>query len=249
MLSGTYRVMYPFKDIANDDAALAHCPMLRAALLTFEFIDTHGPIELTPSKALKRYFVTWAAEAFAWPYFTAEELYAVNRVLNEQDFPPLVTVHDLLLTTKLARHYRGTLRLTALAQELRSKPGELWRLLTNHLLFVMDHSRYTRFNDAVVGDWLTYLNVINIEAEMGVTEARLCSLFYGGDQTRFRGADYEYVLALYAHVLRPLCWAGLLSEQRQGRGLERVRVFVKTPLWAAALHLPTDKHVTSPTRH
>jgi len=52
MLSGTYRVMYPFKDIANDDAALAHCPVLRAALVTFEFIDTHGPIELTPSKAL-----------------------------------------------------------------------------------------------------------------------------------------------------------------------------------------------------
>lgn len=241
--------MLPFNEIGDDDAALAHSPVLRAALLTFEFIETKGQIELTKGKALKRYFVTWAAEAFAWPHFTADDLYAVNRVLNEEDFPPLVMLHDLLLSTKLARHYRGTLRMTALAQELRSKPAELWRFLANHLLFVMDHTQYTRFDHAFAGDWLTYLDVINVEAGIGFTEARLCSVLYGGSETRFRGVDYEYVLALYAHVLRPLCWAGLLSEQRQGRGLEQVRLFVKTPLWAAALRLPSDERVNEPIRH
>ncbi len=240
-------VMYPFKDIADDDAALAHSPVLRAALLTFEFIATNGPIELTKGRALKRYFVTWAAEAFNWPNFTAEDLYAVNRVLNEQDFPPLVMVHDLLLSTKLARHYSGTLRMTALAQELRSKPGELWRLLANHLLFVMDHTRYSRFEGAFAGDWLTHLDVINVEAAVGISEAALCVKLYGGEEAYYRREGYERGLELYLHVLRPLCWTGVLAELVTGRGLQRSELFVKTPLWAAALRLPSDDDVARPT--
>lgn len=70
--------MFDMQPVDDGHPALAHSPLLRGALLTLEYIETNGPIGLTPSKALKRYFVEWAAEAFAWPQYTAEELYYLN---------------------------------------------------------------------------------------------------------------------------------------------------------------------------
>lgn len=87
-------------------------------MLTLRHLARTGPIGLTPSRALKRYFVAWAAEAFNWPGYTADELYAINKVLNEHDFSPLVVLHDLLLAAKLARHRKGFLHITKLGKDL-----------------------------------------------------------------------------------------------------------------------------------
>jgi hypothetical protein len=248
VISGTHLVMIPFKPISDDDPALAYSPMLRAASLTFEYIEANGPIGLTPSKALKRYFVEWAAEAFAWPYHTPDDLYAVNTVLNEQDFLPLMVLHDVLLSAKLVRHYEGAMHMTKLAKQLRTKPAFLAIHLTNHLLAVIDHSEYTRFGDQLVGDWSTLLHVIDREAHVGVNEARLCAVLFGGSE-KDALRDSQMRSILYLHVLRPLCWAGLLEEHRQGRGFDRVRLFVKTPLWAAALDLGHAEHDSAPAQH
>jgi len=48
--------MNPFRS-PNNDLPLSHALILKAALLTIDYIERHGPIGLTPSKALKRYFV------------------------------------------------------------------------------------------------------------------------------------------------------------------------------------------------
>ena len=74
--------MIPFEPISDDEPALVHSPMLKAALLTLDYIESNGPIGLTPLKALKRYFVAWAAEAFAWPHYTAAELYDRTFITN-----------------------------------------------------------------------------------------------------------------------------------------------------------------------
>ncbi len=138
--------MIPFKQITDDDPALVHSSLLKAVLLTIAYIESNGPIGLTPSKAFKRYFVKWAAEAFVWPGYTAQDLYAFIKVLNEADFLPLLVMHDVLLTAKLARlrHHKGAMQLTRLAKELKSQPAKLWTLLTNTMLCVLDHSQYTR---------------------------------------------------------------------------------------------------------
>lgn len=99
---------------------MAHSPLLKGALLTLAYIETNGPIDLTPSKALKRYFVESAAEAFSWPHYTAEELYYLNKVLNEADFVPLMMVHDLLISLKLARHQKGAMHIAKLGKQLRA---------------------------------------------------------------------------------------------------------------------------------
>lgn len=222
--------------------------MLKAALLILGYIEANGPIGLTPLKALKRYFVAWAAEEFNWPHYTAAELYHMNKVLNEPDFPPLMVLHDVLLSAKLVRHYKGAMHITKLGKQLKSHPAVLWTLLAHHLLHVLDHGQYTRYGDQLDGDWGILLGVINQEAQVAVTEERLCAALFGVSEKEML-LDHRFTSMLYINVLRPLCWAGLLEERRAGRGLERTRHFVKTPLWAAALPFEPTEAGATPTRH
>jgi hypothetical protein len=238
-----------FGPIADDELALAHSPLLRAAQLTIDYMVANGPIGLTPSKALKRYFVQWAAEAFAWPHHTAADLLAINRVLNEQDFPPLVVLHDVLLGARLARHYRGALVPTKMGIGLKDRPAQLWQLLASHLLFEIDHGRYARASERPVGIWDIFLNIINVEAQAGVTEERLCHVLFGGEERDFARHGWQVAAGFYIHVLRPLCWTGLMDELRSRRGFDRQQLFVKTPLWPAALALETDASLRPVVRH
>ena len=223
--------------------------MLRAVGLTLDHIDANGPIALTPSLALKRYFVEWAAEAFAWPLYTAEDLYAVNKVLNEVDFPPLAIMHDLLLSTRLARHRQGALHMTRLAQQLRSDPAALWTLLAKQFLFATDHTGYTRFGDWPFGNWDIFLNIINVEAEQGLTEPHLVKTLYGLERQGVYDREYyDHAGFLFTHVLRPLNWIGFLAET-SGSDRRSDKTYWKTPLWRACLQLSTDDMVDAPSRH
>lgn len=221
---------------------------MKAALHTIAYIEDNGPISLTPTKSVKRYFVQWAPEKFDWPHYTAADLYAVNKVLNEYDFPPLIVLHDVMISAKLARHYKGALRLTKLVLELKTNSAALWALLAEHLMCVIDHTQYTRFGDPLTEDWETFLNVINVEAQNGVAEARLCSVLFGIPEADYLRHDYRLVATFYIHVLRPLCWAGLLAENRVGSGFGRREVYTKTPLWPIALALATDPDLRPVTR-
>ncbi len=236
--------MIQFNPITDDASVLSHAPLLQAALMTFDYIEANGPIGLTASKALKRYFVEWAAEAFAWPGYGVDYLYAMNKVLNEGDFPPLAILHDVLLSAKLARHYKGHLHLTKQGQGLRRHPAALWDVLANHLLCGLDPRPYTGFVETLHVDWDRFLNILNIEAEAWVTDDRLCSVLFGIDEEGLK-LDYNLSPLTYVYVLRPLAWAGLLAEHRDGSD----RLFTKTPLWSAALTLDTDAFVQPVTQH
>ncbi len=241
--------MNPFRSLNDAEPALSNASLLKAALLTIDYIENNGAIGLTAAKAFKRHFVAWAAEAFHWPDYTTEDLYAVNKVLNEHDFPPLMILHEILLSAKLARHLKGAMHLTKLARLLRSRPAQLWTLLATHLLFVLDHGRHSRSDEPPIGNWDIFLNVINVEAQTGVTEERLCSVLYGGKEEDIRRYDYKLTAAFHVHVLRPLCWAGLLDEHRTGSGLARQEIYTKTALWQAAFKLETDVHLKPVALH
>ncbi|MGX0978700.1 hypothetical protein ACSSVY_004440 [Roseovarius sp. MBR-51] len=51
--------MIEFRTLPDDHPALAHSPLLRAALLTLRYAQDHGAIGLTKTKAFKRVFVHW----------------------------------------------------------------------------------------------------------------------------------------------------------------------------------------------
>lgn len=259
-LASGYRISIRFKPIhktrmimihpiSDPETAMRHSPMLRAVCLTFDYIKENGPIGLTATRALKRYFVKWAADAIQWPFYTTEDLYDFNKVLNECDFPPLAIMHDLLLSTKLARHRKGALHMTRLASQLRADPAALWALLARQFLFATDHTGYTRLGDQLMGNWDIFLNVINVEAQHGLSEDRLCEVLYGPSEEYGRRDDIRMKAALYIHVLRPLCWMGLLDEVRSQDRLRRDEHYFKTPLWQEALKLDTDIHLDPVTQH
>ncbi|SLN51443.1 hypothetical protein PSA7680_02668 [Pseudoruegeria aquimaris] len=243
--------MVAFREIDDADPALAHSPLVRGIEKTFVWIGEHGGIPLTPSKAFKRVFVHWAAAEFDWPGHTEADLFAVNKVLNEGDFPPLEILHDLMITMKLGRHYKGAFRLTKAGQVLVGHPGRIFGTVVPFFLFRINHASLSRFEDApILGNWDVFLNVLNVETEGGATGGHLRRVLFGepdaGSQPRYD----EVMGQFYIQVLRPLCWAGLLQQERGAAGYRSEEaVFMKTPLWRAALRLETDGMVRGTTWH
>jgi hypothetical protein len=133
-----------FREVDDADPALAFSPMVRGVEKTFAWIGEHGGIPLTPSKAFKRIFVHWAAAEFDWPGHTEADLFAVNKVLNEPDFAPLMVLHDLMIEMKLGRHYKGEFRLTKAGQTLTGHPGRIFGKVVPFFLFRINHASMSR---------------------------------------------------------------------------------------------------------
>jgi len=226
--------MIKFREIDDANPTLAASPLVRAIEKTFAYIDENGGIGLTPSKAFKRAFVHWAAAEFKWPGFTEDDLFAVNKVLNEIDFPPLMDIHDVMIALKIARHFKGQLKLTNAGETLVGHPGRLFGIVIPFYLFEVDHLRFSRRAEQLLGNWDIYLNVLHVDAENGVTGGDVRRALYGEPEVN---EPFDYMLSsLYMQVLRPLCWTGLLHEERTGR-LQKTEqsVFTKTPLWKVVL--------------
>jgi len=240
--------MIQFREINDTDPALAHSPMVRAIEKIFAYVEENGPIGLTPSKGFKRVFVHWAAAEFGWPGYTEEDLFAVNKVLNEIDFPPLMDLHDVMIELKIARHYKSAFRVTKKGETIIGHPGKVFGIVTPFFLFEMNHSTYARTRDKPLGNWDIFLNVLNLETEDGITGGKLCDILYGPPD-QGEGAINLALHSLYSHVLRPLCWAGLIEEHFPNGRRVVDRVYVKTALWKSALRLDTDDRIRRATRH
>jgi hypothetical protein len=106
------RATITFRPLSDGDPDLAHSPLLRAARLTPQYAQDHGALGLTKTKVFKRAFVHWTFEHFEWPGSGAEEMFRYNKVISEYEFPPREVLHYLLITLRLARHFKGELGLT-----------------------------------------------------------------------------------------------------------------------------------------
>jgi hypothetical protein len=234
-----YLNIIEFSTLAEDHPDLTHSPLLRCALLTLQYAQEHKSIGLTKTKAFKRAFVHSAIEHFDWPGKSAEEMFRYKNVINEYEFPPLEILHFLLISLRLGRHFKGEFRPTKRGTELAQTPGRLFAELIPYFVFRIDHASYARFDDRPFGKWDVWMNVINVEADHGTTEARLFETFHGEPED-WHTAGWREMAAFLSCVLRPLEWAGLLIETREdGAGKQVCHVF-KTPLWRSALKLDTD---------
>tara|TARA_B110000046_G_scaffold77454_1_gene85539 strand:- start:75 stop:794 length:720 start_codon:yes stop_codon:yes gene_type:complete len=236
-----------FRTLRDDNPVLAHSPLLRAAQLTLQYTVDQGAIPLTPSKAFKRVFVHWAAEHFDWPDMGYDELFSVNKVLNEYDFAPLELLHFLLIKLKLGRHYKGQFKITKRGAELLAHPQQLLMELVPYYMMNMDHSSYSRSGDQAVGNWDVWLNVLNVETENGSTEIQLYKVFYG--KLGNAPMAWRATSSFYCCVLRPLCWAGLLTAHQAQDDKRLEAAYFKTPLWPVWLTLDTDNMVEPAQRH
>lgn len=233
--------MNPHLALHDDVDVMDLSPLIRGMVLTLRYADEHGGIGLTKSDAMNRKFVHWAADNFAWPGHTAEDLFVVNKVLNEQDMFPLWPVRDLLHHLKLIRRFKGTLRPSRLGRALSDDPQRLFDLAAPIYLYGYVHDEYSHEEHGVVGNWHIFLNLINIEARRGCTLTHLTGILYGLNETdRHDPFDSSVLSAFKLNVIRPLCWLGLLREDREGLGFLEDGTLVKTPLWSASLKLESD---------
>jgi hypothetical protein len=240
--------MIHLKPIPADLGVLDQSHLFRGARLILGYVAEHGPLPLTPSKAFKRVFVNWAAEAFVWPHWTIADLYRVNKVLNEYDFGPLEILHHVLLDMKLGRHFKCTFRITKLGQALLADPPALFAEIQPYFLFNVNHAYYSRSEDQTFSDWETALNILNVEAENGISLGEFCDTVFGR-APRNREQQWHAESELYTGTLRPLCWAGLLDERRSRGGGLSTHTYQKTKLWGELFALKSDSQVRPAVRH
>ena len=240
--------MIEFKPIENDKLLLKLSPLVRAIDLTLNYIDAQNGIELTKGMAFNRKFVHWAAKEFYWPGHSYEELFRIQKVLNEPDFPVCKAIHILLLQTKVGRHFKGKFLLTAKGKKLLGKPSEIFNDLVPRFLFEIDHSYgYYRSLEQPMGNWDVFLNIMNVELQTGIVGTELAAVFYGAREKTPYFHDTEF-WALYNHVIKPLCWVGLIQEaSSETHKYADEKRFQKTQLWPLALQLDTD-HMLKPVQ-
>jgi len=229
-------------NISSDDPALLHSKLLATSKLIFAYIDEHGSIGLTKTKAFNRKFVAWAADNIDWPQYSAKKLYRVNKVLNEPDIYPIWVLHDLFIILKMGRHYKNEFRLSKKGKTLSADTGQLYAALAECLLYEYNLANLDRFDEGIPHSWDVFLNVLNVEAHEGVTRQHLMKTFYGYE-TKPEGIDREYFvysMFLNTRVLMPLVWLGFLEEQKiEDDGFPESR-YSKTPLWHKAFRLDTN---------
>lgn len=212
------------------DLILPHSPMTRAFMAAAGYMAEHGEIGLTKSGAWNRRFIAWAVAQIAFPGWTEDRLYSVNKVLNEYDVAPLEYLHAMMDGLKWGRKYKGTYRLTKTGKALAMSPVTAFANVAPTFLFQFDHAESMR-SEAPVGNWDIFLNILNHEIADGITAEHFARILYGDVAPGWGGPASGLSLA----VLRPLCWIGLV-ESDEGFGLDD-RIYRKTPLWDAALVL------------
>ena len=230
--------MISINHIPDDEPLLEISPLIRGVLKTAVH-RRNGGIGLTKSGGFNRKFVRWAAASFDWSGCSEEELFQLNKVLDEIDFPPVGDIHALLAELRLGRRRKGMFLLTKAGRELAAHPGRLLSELVPNYLFRLDHGVHLRSGGDLLGNWDVFLNVINVEADHGASLGMLRAALYGAPDTEAHPYD-EIGWTFYITVLRPLCWAGLLQTGHLGR-MSMDAQFFKTALWRRYLRLDTDR--------
>lgn len=234
--------------LSDDDPLLDQSKLLCAFEKTLAYAQANNGIGLTKSNAFNRKFATWAAENFDWPAYSAEKLLRIQKVLNEEDIPPVMVIHDLLELMKFGRHMRDGFKLSKIAKSTAANRTTLFAELAHTYLLQYNHARTSRTDFKAPGNWDIFINVINVEAQHGLTEQHLIKTLYGLEKNSgtIDREYYAHLGFLQSHVLRPLCWIGLLDAARENDDFLKSPTYWKTPLWSKCLSLETNRHLERP---
>ncbi|MER8395792.1 hypothetical protein NKH10_28710 [Mesorhizobium sp. M1340] len=237
--------MLPKIELVADVDVVAMSPLLRGMVMAMSYADTEGGIGLTASGAMNRKFVHWAAVHFNWPDYTSDDLYRVNKALNEADMPPLWAVRDMLSHLRLLRRRKDVLVPTRRGREFIAGPRAFFDLIATDYLYTYIHDGQTQ---EAVRDrmrwWHVFLNLINVKAKTGCSLSDLVNELYPSEsypaQAEMTVEAWTEKSEFRYDIIRPLCWLGLLHEDREGLTILQDGTYHKTPLWAACLKLESD---------
>lgn len=213
-----------------DERALVGSLMTVNGMKLLRYAQEHDGIKLTKSGALFRRCVEWAAEEFQWPRHTPEDLYVVNKVLNEEDFLPLFVMHELFREAGLFRKYMGTARLGKAGKSIIGDYGRLQAVLFEAYFTDFDFSGIERFLfPEAFSDYRHFLGVADnrLENWTAFTDyAEWCVPVYAGASVGHEPNRDMMYFALH-RIVRPLNWLGLIDEQQTGKripSLEEIKI-------------------------
>ncbi len=200
-----------------------------------KYAHDNGGVTLTKSGGFFRKFVTWAADEFRWPGHEPEKLYIANKVLNEQDFFPLAVMHDLMLVTRLIRHFKGKAVPTKAGRAIMGDHGALQAMLFDAYFMTLDPSGLDRFPiEHADADLRHFFGVVQNRLGDWVTLVDFASWCLPIDLIRtYRiSPQADACFYLLSRVVRPLLWLGLL-ERKPGQDRARIeeQQYRKTPLF------------------
>jgi hypothetical protein len=199
-----------------------------------------GGIPLTQSMAnFNRRCVEWAADEFRWPGYESADLYALNKVLNEPDFPPLFCLHSMFLNARLIRHHKGKAVLTKVGKSMLGEYGGLQTLLFDRAFFDSDpYGGDPRVIEAGLWDIRHILNVVcnrlgNWVSLADFTEMSVPVVDF--PTTGPLGAKHNAMLYVTLNAVRPMSWLGLIevvdgeggTRDLGGRHLRKTLLFDK----------------------
>lgn len=223
---------------------LAQSPLATNGMKLLEYADRRGGIPLTKAMGnFDRHCVEWAANEFQWPGYEPTELYAVNKVLNEPDFPPLFGLHSMLMNARLMRHLKGRAVLTKAGTKILGLGGELQAKLFDRAFF--DSDPWGDDLRVVEGGLWDITHIINVAlsrlhdwVSLDVFTA-LCVPVDVFPTTGPLGAKHNAALYVSLHAVRPLKWLGLVEEyahvdQRLALGERKLR---KTSLFDRSVRI------------
>ncbi|WP_416068557.1 hypothetical protein NMA58_29920 (plasmid) [Rhizobium sp. YTUHZ045] len=238
--------MLPQIKLLGDVDVAALSPLMRGMILALSYADTQGGIGLTATGAMNRKFVHWAAVHFHWPGYTSEDLYSMNKVLNEADMPPLWAVRDMLQHFKLLRRKKDMLLPTKRGRDFQARPKAYFDLVATDYLYayIHDGQRQGEMRNRMRW-WDVFLNLINIMSTSGCSLNELANELFPSEsypliEEQMTVEDWALRSEFRSSVIRPLCWLGLLYEDRQGLAMWEEGAYHKTPLWPACLQLESD---------
>lgn len=204
-----------FFEASLTEQQLLASPMCVNTMKLLRYAEQHGGIQLTKLGNFYRKCVEWAAEEFQWPGYEPTELYAVNKVLNEPDFPPLFLMHEILQNTRLIRHYKGQAKLTKAGSALIGRYGDLQVALTEYML----HSPIGDEPQANALFWNLehFMCVIGDQLGDWTTVAEFAERIIPVELFPSRGSissRFEACLFVAHDIVRPMSWLGLIDDGR-----------------------------------
>ncbi len=215
---------------------LAGSAVTRTARILLQRAVDAGGLKLTATGNLSRAVVAEMIELVEWPGLDRDEVYRLNKVINEPDFLPVHFVRVLLEGTKLVRKNRDKLLPSRLGKKMLAveQYSALQALLFHIALWHLNMGYFDRCpvqswpqNDVGVVLWSLSASATDWQTPEKLT--RLCAVPVIG----VLEASWDFgSFAFEARILRPLTWFGLLEcrWERQA-GLGEPRQYRKTPLY------------------
>lgn len=211
--------------------------VLTHARLVLGALETEGGVRLTAAGCFNRKFVARMVEAFRWPGYEPEQVWLLNKVLNERDVPPLNYLHAVLAIAGLVRRYKGMHRISRLGRSLLAaeSAGALNALLfdTTFNAYALDYlDGWAMRDDFQTQAPLTLYLMSRFEDIPRTAEAWMNATTVRADQPESEYPDIASG-AFAARILRYLEWFGMMAQMKRAANDDwRVpRLFRKTPLF------------------